>query len=644
MSGSSSVLAWSSALEEFALFRTLSAEQRLTVLNTMVRQDLVRGQLLVAQGGPSDSLFLVLYGALAVRKTGYLEPIAELRAGELVGEIGFFADVPRTADVIAIRDSSVLALTRASYQKLVEEAPAIVEALLAALARRFAKETARIAPFPSSPKARTVALIDGGLEPLPGIFDHRIREGLTAIDAEIVDAARLDTLFPGRALDAHEVTEWLNKLEHTAPLVVYLGGREASPWAHKAIRQADMVVFACRGEAPASALTEIETFACEVHSVSARRVVRVHDKRSGEVSGTAAWLARLPAFMHHHVALEDQVDIDSLIRFLCGRAVGFVAAGGGSFGTAHVGIYKAFRERGVMFDIFVGTSVGSAMVAGFAKNLEAEHLERGTHEIFVRSRSFRRPTWPRYSLLDHKAFDRALAQQYGPDCRIEDCWRPFAAVATNLSTHNLELIRTGRLWEAVRASSAIPGLLPPFYTQDGAMLVDGCLIDNVPLSSMHQLKSGPNLVVHFGEPAAEMFDVDYTALPGRFELIAAMLTPFRKKLLPTAPSAVNVLWRSLVAHQRYDTLPVGPFDTVMRPPLPLGVELTDFDRHSEIFDASYLWASEAIAALEAGGSSAIAAILDAGALQRRQATAVAVSNRAPSSRLASAAGLGALNR
>jgi len=60
------------------------------------------------------------------------------------------------------------------------------------------------------------------------------------------------------------------------------------------------------------------------------------------------------------------------------------------------------------------------------------------------------------------------------------------------------------------------------------MLVDGCLIDNVPLASMHQLKSGPNLVVHFGEPAAEMFDVEYAALPGRLELVAAMLMPFRR--------------------------------------------------------------------------------------------------------------------
>lgn len=612
MNGGSATFAWGNVSEDFALFRTLSSEQRLKALGAMVRMDLVRGQTLVAQGGPSDALFMVLHGALAVRRRGQTEPIAELRAGEIVGEIGFFANVPRTADVIAIRDTSVLALTRAAYRQLAEDAPAIVEALLAALALRFAKETVRFTPPRASPKARTVALLDGGCEPLPAAFDRRMREGLAAIDAEIVDPVRVNAMFPGRALDAPEVTDWLNKLEHAAPLVVYLGGREASAWVRKAIRQADLVVFVCRGDAPAGALTDVEAFACEVHPASARRLVRVHDRRSSQVSGTAAWLARLPCFMHHHVALQDQVDIDSLIRFLSGRAIGFVAAGGGSFGTAHVGIYKAFRELGVMFDIFVGTSVGSAMAAGFAKNLEAEDLERGTHEIFVRSRSFRRPTWPRYALLDHKAFDRALADQYGHDCRIEDCWRPFAAVATNLSTHNLELIRSGLLWQAVRASSAIPGLLPPFYTPEGAMLVDGCLIDNVPVAPMHQLKSGPNLVVHFGEPADEMFDVAYEDLPGRLELVAAMLMPFRKKLLPAAPSAVNVLWRSLVAHQRYDTLPISPLDMVMRPPCPLGVDVTDFDRHTEIFQASYLWARQAIVALEAEGNSAIAAILAAG--------------------------------
>ena len=99
MNGTGATFALESVSQEFALFRTLSGEQRMKALNAMVRQDLVRGQMLVAQGGPSDSLFLVLHGALAVCRNGNPEPIAELRAGELVGEIGFFANVPRTADV-----------------------------------------------------------------------------------------------------------------------------------------------------------------------------------------------------------------------------------------------------------------------------------------------------------------------------------------------------------------------------------------------------------------------------------------------------------------------------------------------------------------------------------------------------------------
>ena len=609
MSEPKPTVSWGNGSENFALFRTLSSEQRLKTLQAMVRRDLVRGEILVAQDDPSDALFMVLHGALAVRRTGDAQPFAELRAGELVGEIGFFANVPRTANVVAIRDTSVLVLTRPAYLGLAQDSPAIAEALLAALALRFAQRTERLPVIRNSPMARTVALIEGGNEPVPVAFERQMREALGRTDAEVVDPARVAATFPGRALDDPEVSDWLNELEQTAPLVVYLGRREASAWTRKAIRQADMAVFACRGEAPDAGLTEVEAFACEVHPASARRLVRIHDRRSGEVSGTAAWLSRLPSFMHHHVALQDRLDIDSLIRFLSGRAIGFVAAGGGSFGAAHAGIYKAFRERGVMFDIFVGTSIGSAMAAGFAKNYEAEHLERGAHEIFVKSRSFRRPTWPRYALLDHKAFDRSLAEQYGAHCRIEDCWRPFAAVATNLSSHSLELIRTGLLWQAVRASSAIPGLLPPFYTRDGAMLVDGCLIDNVPLAPMHQLKSGPNLVVHFGNSATETFDVDYAALPGRFELAAAMLMPFRRKLLPAAPSAVNVLWRSLVAHQRYDTLPIAPLDHVMRPPVPAGIRITDFERHTEIFESSCRWAREAITALEAAGDPAIAAIL-----------------------------------
>ena len=61
------------------------------------------------------------------------------------------------------------------------------------------------------------------------------------------------------------------------------------------------------------------------------------------------------------------------------------------------------------------------------------------------------------------------------------------------------------------------------------MLVDGCLLDNVPMRTMHQLKSGPNVVVSFHIPELQRFDVDYAALPSRAELIQHEPQPVRAR-------------------------------------------------------------------------------------------------------------------
>jgi hypothetical protein len=96
--------------------------------------------------------------------------------------------------------------------------------------------------------------------------------------------------------------------------------------------------------------------------------------------------------MHHHVALHDALDVRRLYRFLSGCAIGFVAGGGGALGSAHLGVYKAFREAGAEFDILGGTSVGAAMMAALAYGVDPERVDEGTHNIFVKSRAFRRPS------------------------------------------------------------------------------------------------------------------------------------------------------------------------------------------------------------------------------------------------------------
>ena len=64
------------------------------------------------------------------------------------------------------------------------------------------------------------------------------------------------------------------------------------------------------------------------------------------------------------------------------------------------------------------------------------------------------------------------------------------------------------------------------------MLVDGCLLDNVPIRTMHELKSGPNVVVSFDIPELERFDVKYETLPSRAELIRMSINPLRAASCP----------------------------------------------------------------------------------------------------------------
>jgi NTE family protein len=217
----------------------------------------------------------------------------------------------------------------------------------------------------------------------------------------------------------------------------------------------------------------------------------------------------------------------------------------------------------------------------------------------------RRYTWPRYSLLDHTHFDEQLARHYsGID--IEDLWVPFFTVSTNLSSYDLHRHRQGDLWAAVRATGSIPVLLPPYYTEDGQMLVDGSLLDNVPIKVMHELKSGPNVVISFEVPKLERFAVDYRALPGRKHLLRSALNPFRRDALPAAPGVGTVLMRSLMANRQDFEQHLRAEDLLLVPPVPQDMGLLDWHRHTELMDRCYRWAMREVARLKATGHPALA--------------------------------------
>ena len=402
----------------------------------------------------------------------------------------------------------------------------------------------------------------------------------------------------GAELDSAEATHAFNELEERYDYVIFIADAELTPWSQKAIRHADLVI-GVGAHAGSPTPNRLEQFAASFMKPESRRLVLLHPAY-GPISGTARWLRWRSVAMLHHVAEDTPAHVERLFRFINGTALGLVACGGGALCAAHVGLYKALIESGLEFDIMGGTSAGAAMAGAFAMGRHPDDIDRGTHDIFVTNRAMQRYTWPRYSLLDHRHYDQQLAR-YFAGINIEDLWVPYFAVSTNLSSYELHRHDRGDLFAAIRASGSIPVLLPPVYTRDGEMLVDGCLLDNVPIRTMHELKSGPNVVVSFHIPELHRFDVDYATLPSRAELIGRIMNPFARKSLPAAPGLTTVLMRSLMSNRNDFNRQLKAEDLLLVPPIPPTMGILDWHRHAELVENAHRWGLDEMARLTAEG-------------------------------------------
>jgi len=573
----------------------LTEEQQSALEAELTPMAISRGDVLVRQGEEADALFIVISGRFDVRVDGRAEAVAEIGPGSPVGEIAFLAGGQRTATVTAVRDSLVVRLDRDHFDRLCQRTPQIWGTLTVSLARRLADQTAGRAPQ-AAVVPRTIAVIRAGGEPVPSHFVSHLasafqRMGRTAV----IDSGNVAAATGGHPLDSGAATEALNALEGSHSTVIYVADPLLTAWSEKAIRQADLVLrvgLVTRDASVAVSENVLEAFAAKLLSPAAQRLVLLYPQRRGP-QGTRYWLEPRKVGMHHHVALDGHTEIDRLVRFISGRARGIVACGGGAFCAAHVGLFKALNEADVSFDVMGGTSGGSAMTAGFAMGQSPEDIDRMVHEIFVRQKALRRYTWPRFAILDHVHFDRLLEDCFG-GVDIEDLWLPFFAVSTNLSRYAPHRHTRGSLWEAIRASSSIPALLPPFYTRDGEMLVDRALVHNSPVRVMRDFKSGPNVVVSFETPQLERFAVDYRALPSRGAFIRQALLPFSRRAIPNAPSLGTVLMRSLIATRNEFERHLQESDLLMVPPVPAGMSILDWGRHSELMSDAYQWGREEI--------------------------------------------------
>jgi NTE family protein len=190
--------------------------------------------------------------------------------------------------------------------------------------------------------------------------------------------------------------------------------------------------------------------------------------------------------------------------------VAVVLSGGGNRGVAQVGMLRALVEAGVRPDVVVGTSVGSLNGAAFARDpsdagvdvLEAAWLGLSRERLFADGRLTR--AWRLASRASYLFGSEGLADVidgFGVE-RFSDLAVPMRVVACDLNTGAEAVFAAGPIKPALLASCALPGVYAPVEL-DGHLLVDGGVINNVPVS--HAL-AGPIERVYVCDTSADLED------------------------------------------------------------------------------------------------------------------------------------------
>lgn len=164
-----------------------------------------------------------------------------------------------------------------------------------------------------------------------------------------------------------------------------------------------------------------------------------------------------------------------------GEAVALVLGAGGARGLAQIGVIEALQARGLRIVAVAGSSSGALVGGLFA----AGKLEVYRDWLYGMSRTgmlrLLDPGFGQPSLFRGDRLMQALRELTG-EPRIEDLAVDFTAVAVDLIRQREVWLREGDLWDAVRASIAIPGVFTP-YELNGRELVDGGLLAPLPITA-----------------------------------------------------------------------------------------------------------------------------------------------------------------
>jgi predicted acylesterase/phospholipase RssA len=403
--------------------------------------------------------------------------VGEMGRGDVVGEIGLLQHQPRSGTVTATRDSVVAEMSETIFLGLIDRQPRMmVELFLDAMARskspRWHSAPSTVLGVLMRPGLAAVGLVDALQAELERFGEVRTLSRETA--EATLDHPGIANAKPG-SLGEVRLARFINETELAADFVVIDVGNDPDQWARRALRMVEHLLIVVPPGVTESEVDQLAGLAGLAGTAIPRTAV-VFGGAGTAPTGSAELRRRLEASRVVHIRERDTSDIGRLARLVTGRANSLVLSGGGGRGFAHIGVYRALMELGFPLDLVAGASMGGVLGAAIADRSTPEEVVGWAEARFADSLDY---TIPVVSLVKGERIADFARERFG-ERDIEDLRLTYYALSTDLTTSRAHVHDTGSVVLAIRATSAIPGVMPPVPHGD-ALLVDGGVLNNLPI-------------------------------------------------------------------------------------------------------------------------------------------------------------------
>jgi len=272
--------------------------------------------------------------------------------------------------------------------------------------------------------------------------------------------------------------------------------------------------------------------------------------------------------------------------------IGLVLGGGGALGLAHIGVLKVLEEQHIPIDYIAGTSMGAIVAGMYASGMSPQEIEESFLNLNWWDVLKDRSPYPFLEYRKKQDYERFMGLEFGikktgfvfpPGMAygqklnnvletfainaagivdFDQLNIPYRALATDLISRKSIVLKSGNLATAMRASMAVPGVFTPVRTLDGKVLVDGGILDNIPVNVVKQMGADIIIAVDVGASSAKLDANEnfQSLLSVTARTYSIMKRPNEEKQLKNATVVIAPDLKNLSAsefHKVSDIIPCG---------------------------------------------------------------------------------------